>query len=254
MSDTPFMPLKISDFIADTIDMDATETGAYLMLIMAQWKWGGQSLPDDMAKLARMARCTRNWTRVWASISVHFERDEAGWFNPKGREVFAGVRAKSTANANNGALGGKARALRIKKSSVANATDSLYQPEPEQEIVKREANASQKKGARLASDWLLPSIWGQWAMSEGMTEAQVRAEADKFRDYWVSKAGAGGVKLDWQATWRNWVRNAKGKHENGKPDGKGERFLRSFLAGASVAPGVGAGEDRDPSQPLLARG
>jgi hypothetical protein len=42
-----------------------------------------------------------------------------------------------------------------------------------------------------------------------------------------------------------------------KPNGKssrGEKFLRSFVAGASVAPRVDFGEDCDPSQPLLARG
>jgi uncharacterized protein YdaU (DUF1376 family) len=42
-----------------------------------------------------------------------------------------------------------------------------------------------------------------------------------------------------------------------KPNGKssrGEKFLRSFVAGAAIAPRVDFGEDCDPSQPLLARG
>ncbi len=137
MSETPFMPLTISDFIADTIEMDATETGAYIMLLMAQWKWRGQSLPDDMAKLQRIARCTRNWPRVWEAISVHFERDENGWFNVKGREVFTEVRAKSTANSHNGSLGGTAKARKYKATGLANATISppvsLYQSESEVE-------------------------------------------------------------------------------------------------------------------------
>ena len=34
-------------------------------------------------------------------------------------------------------------------------------------------------------------------------------EANKFRDYWNSQPGQKGVKLDWQATWRNWCRNSK---------------------------------------------
>ena len=32
--------------------------------------------------------------------------------------------------------------------------------------------------------------------------------AYKFRDYWLAKAGKDGAKLDWSATWRNWVRNS----------------------------------------------
>lgn len=33
--------------------------------------------------------------------------------------------------------------------------------------------------------------------------------ADSFADYWRAKAGSGAVKLDWFATWRNWVRREK---------------------------------------------
>jgi Helix-turn-helix domain len=36
-----------------------------------------------------------------------------------------------------------------------------------------------------------------------------REELEGFRDYWIAKAGKDGVKLDWQATWRNWLRNSK---------------------------------------------
>jgi hypothetical protein len=33
-------------------------------------------------------------------------------------------------------------------------------------------------------------------------------ETRKFADYWLSAAGKGGVKLNWGATWRNWIRKA----------------------------------------------
>jgi hypothetical protein len=35
-----------------------------------------------------------------------------------------------------------------------------------------------------------------------------RREAEAFRDYWYSKPGKDAVKLDWSATWRNWVRRS----------------------------------------------
>ena len=72
--------------------------------------------------------------------------------------------------------------------------------------------ASQKKsprGSRLSEDWFIPTEWGEWAVSEGWTENTIRAEADKFKDYWLSVAGSKGVKLDWQRTWKNWMRNSK---------------------------------------------
>ena len=69
------------------------------------------------------------------------------------------------------------------------------------------ATAKQKRACRLPDDWRLPRSWGEWAMQEmGMTADAVRWEADKFADYWHAKAGANACKVNWQATWRNWIR------------------------------------------------
>jgi hypothetical protein len=62
--------------------------------------------------------------------------------------------------------------------------------------------------ARLPLDWVLPAPWGEWAVAEGWQAQAVRREAECFRDYWHSR-GAGAAKVDWQATWRNWIRKAK---------------------------------------------
>ena len=32
---------------------------------------------------------------------------------------------------------------------------------------------------------------------------------EDFRDFWIAQAGSKGIKLDWAATWRRWVRTAK---------------------------------------------
>ena len=56
----------------------------------------------------------------------------------------------------------------------------------------------------------------------GMTEEAVRWEADKFSDYWHSRAGRGATKMNWHATWRNWIRkNAEsGGTASGVPQSK----------------------------------
>ena len=36
---------------------------------------------------------------------------------------------------------------------------------------------------------------------------QLFKEEGAFRDYWISKPGRDGKKLDWRATFRNWLRN-----------------------------------------------
>jgi hypothetical protein len=40
--------------------------------------------------------------------------------------------------------------------------------------------------------------------------------AAEFLDYWIAQPGQRGVKTDWPATWRNWVRRqAKVNGRNG---------------------------------------
>jgi len=67
------------------------------------------------------------------------------------------------------------------------------------------ARARTAKGCRLPGDFVPDAAF---AAESGLSSSEAQAEADKFRDYWLAKAGASGVKLDWQATWRNWVRRA----------------------------------------------
>lgn len=80
---------------------------------------------------------------------------------------------------------------------------------------KEEAKASSKKsgedrkGSRIDPDWKPSDDLRQFARRHGLSESQITLEAEKFRDYWKSVAGAKGCKLDWDATWRNWVRNSR---------------------------------------------
>ena len=64
------------------------------------------------------------------------------------------------------------------------------------------------RGSRLSADWVLPKEWEDWARQE-RPDLDLRSVGEQFRDYWSAKAGSGATKLDWQATWRNWVRNQK---------------------------------------------
>jgi uncharacterized protein YdaU (DUF1376 family) len=74
-----FMPLYIGDYLADTAHLTATEHGAYLLLIMHYWRAG--SLPDDDAKLARIARCApQEWAAIRDTVAEFFD---AGWRHPR---------------------------------------------------------------------------------------------------------------------------------------------------------------------------
>lgn len=68
-------------------------------------------------------------------------------------------------------------------------------------------DVKQKKGSRLSAEWQIPDDWITWATQQGIALQTAIFEAEKFRDFWIAKPGQGGVKSDWQATWRNWIRN-----------------------------------------------
>ena len=63
-----------------------------------------------------------------------------------------------------------------------------------------------KRKTSLSDDWFLPKDWGNWALEQGLTESEIRTEAECFADYWRSK---GETRADWQATWRNWIRRRR---------------------------------------------
>ena len=72
------------------------------------------------------------------------------------------------------------------------------------------AKPKKQNGTRISDYWTLSKKNGEWALSEKphWTPEKIRTEASAFKDYWLAKAGSDGVKNDWDATWRNWVRRA----------------------------------------------
>ena len=187
----PFMPFYWGDYWRDTAHLSDAEHVTYLRLISHYWQHGG--LPTDDARLARIAgRDTVEWLQMRPIISAFFQID---WRHKRiDRDL-----EKQTAAHDARVKGGKMTAA--KRWADSSATNSAYsnqnqnqnhnqilEPEPKKRVVAR--------GTRLSPDWL----------PEGNFEQE---ELERFRDYWTAKAGKDAVKVDWQATWRNWLRNKR---------------------------------------------
>lgn len=71
-----------------------------------------------------------------------------------------------------------------------------------------------KRGTRLPVKWL-PDQATIDAMQAEAPWVDFEAEHRKFTDYWAATPGAKGVKLDWNATWRNWIRRAAEQFPSG---------------------------------------
>ena len=71
------------------------------------------------------------------------------------------------------------------------------------------AVAKPKKGTRLPADWFPARTDGNVNLEAGHSSEFLTRELEKFRDYWAAAPGQKGVKLDWDATWRNWLRSSE---------------------------------------------
>jgi hypothetical protein len=74
---------------------------------------------------------------------------------------------------------------------------------------------------RLPEDWQ-PRENDIETMREHFPKLDLKLETHAFRDYWRAVPGSRGKKSDWDATWRNWIRNSykrsKPKYENNIDD------------------------------------
>ena len=66
-----------------------------------------------------------------------------------------------------------------------------------------------KRGSRIPEGFAVDEDMKAWAAKEA-PDVDAAATTVEFIDYWAAIPGAKGVKLDWVATWRNWVRRRQG--------------------------------------------
>lgn len=67
--------------------------------------------------------------------------------------------------------------------------------------------APASRGTRLPADFAVTAEMREWVRDE-CPGVDGRRETEAFIDYWRGVPGARGRKVDWPATWRNWMRKA----------------------------------------------
>lgn len=84
--------------------------------------------------------------------------------------------------------------------------------------------APRKRGTRLPEGWMPAQsvIDAMRAECPTLTAEVLEAEHRKFSDHWLAAAGSRGVKANWDATWRNWIRRAN-EQRPGQRNGSGPR-------------------------------
>jgi hypothetical protein len=129
---------------------------------------------------------------------------------------------------NAGAKGGRAKAARL-ANALANAKANGKQPpsknvpDTETEELEESSSKPRLRGERLPDDWKPTAADVERQRTEGISDDLARREYPKFCDYWRAKPGKDGCKLDWSATWRNWLRAAVERNGTAPRDFQAER-------------------------------
>ncbi len=201
---------SIGDYRRDTMHLTLLEHGVYRQLLDLYYL-NECELDANALRLI----CARDADEIKAAESVlkeFFERTENGYKHKRCDSEIAKFHNKSI----------KARA----------SADARWKPKSDVHDAKAmrthcEGNANHKpitnnhiKGSRLTKDWLFPDEWIFEAkkINNSLTNEKIKYIADGFKDYWIGVSGAKGIKLDWLATWRNWIRNQKIEKQDSEQD------------------------------------
>lgn len=227
----------LGDFARDTGHLSALEHGIYRLLL--DWYYATEKpIPD--AQAARLARSPRK--AVLPVLEEFFTLDGDVWRHKRVEAEIAKYRDKSakasrsaSARWTNSERTANALPTQCEGNAHQSPVTSNQSPVSQKQEQKRASPpAQQAKGTRLPADWQPTPEQIAWARAK-RPDLEPALQAEIFRDYWNAKPGKDGRKVDWGATWRNWIRNG-----------------RAIARPPPSAPRVGGSPEKPPEDPKVA--
>lgn len=187
------------------------------MLALADWSDDNGRCFPSMSAIASKVRLSRSQSQRVVHALI-----DAGWLTVEGNETGGPPGASRRYRIATERLTGRMHATGsadatgcthaqdgshpCAKTGSTHATQTVIEPSKNRQREMRSA-----KGSRLPANWSLPDDWKTWALQTRPDWAaeQCSKAAETFADYWRAKPGKDGVKADWLATWRNWVRRER---------------------------------------------
>lgn len=128
------------------------------------------------------------------------------------QETKAEIAVRRAKNAENGAKGGRPKKTQSVTESVPQSgTQNKAETETETETYREGAltlpTPTKKRGTRIDEAWL-PKAETVDALSKEFPHIDQKMEHKKFVDHWLGTSGRNATKLDWEATYRNWIRRS----------------------------------------------
>ncbi|MCV4290870.1 YdaU family protein [Pseudomonas capsici] len=221
-----YYKFNIKDWSRDTAHLSIEEEGIYRRLLDHYYETE-RPIPQETKPVIRRLRLTGHEEAFGVVLGEFFTLESDGYHHRRCDEEISKYHAKATANRENGSRGGRPRkpaenpngSQQEPKNNLNQEPLTINQEPEDQEQCAANASPDQsepdstksKRGTRIDKDWSLSPELAAWAKTERpeLDDRMIRSMADGFRDFWMAKTGKGATKLDWAATWRNWVRNQR---------------------------------------------
>jgi uncharacterized protein YdaU (DUF1376 family) len=190
-----YYQFHIGDYASHTRHLSLIEDLAYRRLLDFYYLHEQPIKQRDIARQIGMRDCEQD---VLTVLNEFFVSTDAGFVSPRADKEIQHYHSK----VEQASKAGKASAER---RSNTRSTDVQPTNNHKPITINQEPKKNSNRGTRLPSVIDDIDSWFDFCVQErpDLVAKKVFAE---FQDYWIAQPGQKGVKLDWEATWRNWVR------------------------------------------------
>ena len=227
-----YYQFNIGDYSSHTRHLTLVEDAIYRRLLDLYYLHE-RPLNGGIAAVARQIDARDNEAEVKIILEEFFQLTEDGWINLRADKEIEHFHSKIEQASKAGRASAEARA---NKRATPVATD--VQPTNNHKPITNNQEpltiVKAARASRLPKDWQPNDRMLAFCENErpDLNPTEVSAT---FRDYWHSQAGQKGVKADWEATWRNWVRNQRMAAKSPQRAAIGYRSQNELIAAELIA-------------------
>lgn len=202
-----------------TLTFKARGLHVYMLSKPSGWKFSASEIARDQGVGRDLVETGLKELKDHGLYEVVQERDDRGRFETFGRVYAVPLTDPMLANPVTGDSAGKScattdagetgeRTTRSPENPAPKETSSRELP-PDDSLRSSSARATTRRGQRLPADWEPDEALKRWTRAEvADTSVLPGRELIRFRNYWAAKSGRDAAKLDWSATWQNWIMKA----------------------------------------------
>lgn len=119
---------------------------------------------------------------------------------------------------------GLTRTLPVTHASLPSPNSLLPSPSPS----SPSGPMPRKRGTRIPEPFVVDLPMRDWAVDRGFAPGWCSQQTERFVNYWMAKAGKDAVKVDWPATWKNWLLKASDDAPRNRQSQTDELFEGAF--------------------------